>query len=230
MTAEMSEESTLFQTGAAFDRDVFRSMLLEYRAWLRDDPRLMTDLGLRLDAANIVDFGPVALSRVSAAHQRESSERRRLEAIARANFAAQTQTHAAVIDVMDATSLPDLAKRVDDLARSRFGLAVGALALEGGATPNYWITLAEGQRDLIMGATPSPRLGFAPTSIGLFGAFAWQIKSVALAEISIWDPARKAVLALGSTEPDTFTSDMGGELVTFLASVIERTAARWPRP
>ena len=46
---------------------------------LRADADLLAELGLRLDVANIIDFGPVALSRVSAAHARESGERKRLE-------------------------------------------------------------------------------------------------------------------------------------------------------
>ena len=51
--------------------------------------------------------------------------------MARANFAAQAQTHAAVIDLLEARNHSDLGRRVDDLARLRFGLAAGVLALEG---------------------------------------------------------------------------------------------------
>ena len=131
--------------------EVMRGLLRGNADWLRGDPQLLAELGLRLDAANIVDFGPVALSRVSAAHQRESSARKRLETMARANFAAQTQTHAAVIDVLRSRSLADMAERVDQLARLRFGLAFGGLAVEGGETPPGWVTLVEGQTDLILG-------------------------------------------------------------------------------
>jgi hypothetical protein len=210
--------------------EVMRGLLRGNPDWLRSDPQLLADLGLRLDAANIVDFGPVALSRVSAAHQRESSARKRLETMARANFAAQTQTHAAVIDVLNSDSLADLAGRVDQLARLRFGLACGGLAVEGGETPAGWVTLVEGQTDLILGAGVPARLGRLPTAAGLFGSLAPVIESAALARLTMWSPARQGVIAFGSIEADAFTPEMGAELVAFLAKVVERTAERWPRP
>jgi len=133
--------------------------------------------------------------------------------------------------VLSADSLACLADRVDELARLRFGLAFGGLALEGGDTPPGWRMLVEGQTDLILGATVLPvRLGHAPTAAGLFGGLAPFIGSVALARLTIWSPARTGVIAFGSTDPDAFAPEMGAELVTFLARVVERTAERWPRP
>jgi uncharacterized protein YigA (DUF484 family) len=212
------------------NREVVRGLLRGNPHWLRSDPQLLAELGLRLDAANIVDFGPVALSRVSAAHERESSARKRLETMARANFAAQAQTHAAVIDVLRSESLEDVAERVDQLARLRFGLAVGGLAVEGGETPSGWVTLVEGQTDLILGEGVDSRLGRLPTAAGLFGGLAPVIESAALARMRMWRPARQGVIAFGSIDADAFTPEMGAELVVFLAKVVERTAERWPRP
>src|SRR5437868_888282 len=135
---------------------------------LADEP-LMADLGVRAAAANVVDFGPVALARVAAAHQRESSERQRLEAVARANFSAQEQTHAAVVDLLESRNHSDLARRVDELARLRFGLITGAIALEGpGNVPAGWKALVEGQVDLLLGPRKLARLGVIPTAVGLF--------------------------------------------------------------
>jgi uncharacterized protein len=206
------------------------------RAWLRgagdllrQDSELLGELGLRLDVANIIDFGPVALSRVSAAHRRESSERKRLETMARANFAAQAQTHAAVIDLLEARNHADLARRVDELARLRFGLAAGVLAVEGpGGVPAGWRPLVEGQVDLILGPRRLAQMGHAPTALGLFGDDARQIGSLALVRLAIWEPARQGVIAFGAADPAAFTADMGSDLVTFLARVVERTAERWP--
>ncbi len=212
------------------DREALRDLLLARPEWLREDHALLLELGLRLDAANIVDFGPVALSRVSAAHRRESSERRRLESMAQANFAAQTQTHAAVIDVLGATDLPDLAAHVDALARMRFGLAMGTLALEGGDTPESWLPLVEGQVDLILGPNVDARLGHVPISLGLFGGLGPAIESVALVRLRPWRPGPEAIMAFGATDPEVFAEDMGAELVVFLARVVERVAERWPRP
>jgi len=195
---------------------------------LRDDETLLSELGLRL-GANVVDFGPVALARVAALHQRESSERQRLEAVARANFSAQEQTHAAVVDLLESRNHSDLARRVDELARLRFGLAAGAVALEGpGNVPAGWKALVEGQVDLLLGPRKLARLGIIPTALGLFGHQASEIGSLALIRLAIWEPARQGVIAFASGDPEAFTADMGADLVAFLARVVERTAERWP--
>ena len=208
--------------------ETFKSYLRVNRGLVRDDPGLLADLGLRLDAANIVEFGPVALSKVAAAHQRESSERKRLEAVSRANFAAQAQTHASVIDLLDARGHADLAARIDEIARRRFGLTAGVIALEGpDAVPQGWRALAEGQVDLILGAGRSVLMGHAPTAYGLFGERAGAIGSIAVIRLTLWTPARQGVIAFGAAGNAAFSPDMGADLVAFLARVAERTAERW---
>jgi uncharacterized protein YigA (DUF484 family) len=216
---------------AASGAESVKSYLRSNPDVLRDDEALLSELGLRL-AANVVDFGPVALSRVAALHQRESNERQRLEAVARANFSAQEQTHAAVVDLLESRNHSDLARRVDELARLRFGLASGAIALEGpGNVPAGWKALMEGQVDLLLGPRKLSRLGIIPTAVGLFAdTAAHEIGSVALIRLAIWQPARQGVIAFASTDPESFTWDMGADLVAFLARVVERTAERWPAP
>ena len=217
--------------GELFDNDGVRDYLRAHPDVLREDDGLLGELGLRIDVANVVDFGPVALSRVTAAHRRESSERKRLEAVAQANYLAQAQTHAAVIDLLEARNLADLARRIDDLSRLRFGLAAGVLALEGpGGVPAGWRAFIEGQVDLILGPQRLALMGHLPTALGLFGDLAPQIASVALIRMAIWEPARQGVIAFGSSDPEAFSDDMGPDLVTFLARVTERTAERWVAP
>jgi len=216
---------------ATLSDDALRALLHERVNWLRQDTTLLAELGLRPDVANMVDFGPIALSRVNEAHRRESGERRRLEAVARANYAAQAQTHAAVIDLLEAESLTDLARRIDQLARQRFGLAAGAIAVEDPKTPPAgWVALVAGQVDLILGSHKLARLGHCPTAAGLFGNLASEIGSAALLRLSMWTPSRQGVIAFGAADPAAFSPEMGAELVTFLARVVERTAERWPAP
>ena len=196
---------------------------------LRDNPDLLRDLGLRVDLANIVDFGPAALARVSAAHKRESKVRRALEANAQANFAAQAQTHGAVIDLLEARNHADLARRVDELARLRFGLVGATICLEGPArVPAGWHALDEGQVDMALGGGKLARLGVVSKAKPLFGALASEVRSVAMIRLALWEPARQGMLAFASPDPKGFAADMGHELVDFLARVVERTAERWP--
>ncbi len=213
----------------AFAQQV-RRFLSDNPAFLRDDDGLLDELGLKVAAGNVVDFGPAVMARVHAAHQREATQRQQVEETARANFSAQAQTHGAVVDLLDSRNHSDLARRVDDLARNRFGLAAGVIALETEELPPAgWKMLVDSQVDMILGGQQRlARMGFAPTALGLFGDRAETIKSMAMVRMAIWEPSRQGLLAFGSTDEMGFTEDMGTELVAFLARVVERTAERWP--
>jgi uncharacterized protein len=214
--------------GAPVDPSAVRRFLSDNPDFLKADAGLLAELGLSVASGNVVEFAPMA--RVHAAHQRETEQRQMLEETARANFAAQAQTHGAVVDLLEARNLADLSRRVDDLARARFGLAAGVVALESvGLPPAGWKQLVEGQVDLILdGSRRMARMGFAPTALGLFSHEAGEIRSMAMVRTAIWEPSRQGLLAFGSHNPDDFTPDMGAELVAFLARVVERTAERWP--
>ena len=207
-----------------------RRFLSDNPEFLTGDDGLLGELGLRVAAGNVVDFGPAVMARVHAAHQREATQRREVEATARANFSAQAQTHGAVVDLLDARNPSDLARRVDQLARQRFGLAAGVIALETEAHPPAgWKMLVEGQVDMILGGPQRlARMGIAPTALGLFGERAETVRSVAMVRLAMWEPSRQGLLAFGSADEAGFTEDMGAELVAFLARVVERTAERWP--
>lgn len=207
-----------------------RRFLSDNPEFLRGDRGLLDALGLKVAAGNVIEFAPVALARVHAAHQREAEQRQHLEETARANFAAQAQTHGAVVDLLDARNLSDLARRLDELARARFGLAAGVIAVAcERLPPPGWRHLVDGQVDLLLdGADRQARMGFAPTALRLFGAQATEVKSMAMIRMAIWEPSHQALLAFGSSDPQGFTPDMGSELVAFLARVVERTAERWP--
>jgi uncharacterized protein YigA (DUF484 family) len=213
----------------ASDWQKVRRFLKANPGLVRDDERLLGDLGLKPNPANVVEFGPAALARLSAAKTRETSVRKQLEAMAQANFAAQAQAHAAVIDLLDARNHSDLARRIDEAARLRFGLVCGVIALEGpDRVPAGWHGLVSGAVDVFLGPEAQSHMGALVMAPLLFGAQADQIKTVALVRTAIWSPARQGVLAFGSADEHGFTPEMGAELVTFLARVVERTAERWP--
>ena len=214
---------------ATEDWSAIRAQLLAAPERVRDDETLLQALGLKLDPGNVVEFGPAALARLEAARTREMTARQEIEAVARANFAAQAQTHAMAVDLLEARNNNDLARRVDEGARSRFGVIAGSICIEGpGPTPFGWRALPSGLLDLLVGPDALTRMGPCGGAAELFGEAADEVKSAALVRMAIWTPARVAVLAFGSADPDGFTGDMGAELVAFLARVVERTAERWP--
>ena len=213
----------------------------EIRAWLQansqtllDDRSLLEEIGLKPHGRNVVEFGRAALTRLEEAAEREADARKRIEAIARANFAAQTQTHVAALDLMEARNPSDLARRLDAVAQGRFGLAGAAIALEKpGGVPFGWRGLEAGGVDALLGDHGLTWLGPNFDGLNLFGAGEDQVKSVALIRMAPQFPgaettARHAVCAFGSPEEDGFTPTMGCELVAFIARVVERTAERWP--
>ena len=81
---------------------------------------------------------------------------------------------------------------------------------------------------MLLGASHRQTLmGFAPTALGLFGESAGEVRSMSMVRMAIWEPSLQGLLVFGSADPDGFTPEMGAELVTFLARVVERTAERW---
>jgi hypothetical protein len=223
-----------FREGPRLEPAAVRRFLSDNPEFLTGDDGLLDELGLKIaqgvSGGNVVEFAPAAMARIHAAHQQEATQRQQLEETARANFSAQAQTHGAVVDLLEARNHSDLARRVDELAQQRFGLAAGVIALETDAHPPAgWKMLVEGQVDMILGGDQRlARMGFAPTALGLFGDRAEAIASMAMVRMAIWEPSRQGLLAFGSTDPEGFTQDMGTELVAFLARVVERTAERWP--
>src|SRR5512140_1736746 len=126
-----------------------RRFLSDNPEFLTGDEGLLDELGLKVAAGNVVEFAPAVMARVHAAHQREATQRQQIEETARANFSAQAQTHGAVVDLLDARNHADLARRVNELAQQRFGLAAGVIALESEAHPPAgWRMLVEGQVDM----------------------------------------------------------------------------------
>ena len=206
-----------------------RAWLMAHPEKLLSDRELMETLSLKPAGPNVVDFGRAALARLEAVAARESGARRQIEQIARANFAAQAQTHAAVIEILEARNHTDLARRLDDAAVTRFGLSAGVIAVEEpGGVPFGWRPIDDGAIDMLFGQDGLSRFGADEGNEALFGERAAQVQSSALVRLALWHEARPALVAFGSPDPDGFTPDMGAELVAFVARVVERTAERWP--
>ena len=206
-----------------------RAFLQAHPEHFAADRELHETLGLKPSGPNVVDFSRAALGKLEAVALRESGARKQIEQVARANFAAQAQTHAAVLEVLESRNHSDLARRLDEVACNRFGLAAGVIALEEpGGVPFGWRGIDDGAVDMLFGQDGLSRLGPECDNEALFGARAGQVKSSALVRLVLWSEARPALVAFGSPDPEGFTPEMGAELVAFVARVVERVAERWP--
>ena len=208
--------------------EAIKGMLREQPDLLHSDPDFLAELGLRVDNANVVDFGPKALAKAKAGKAAEANIRRQLEQLARANFAAQAQTQGAVLDLLESRNPSDLGRRLDELATLRFGLVGAVTAMEEpGRVPSGWMVLQQGGVDSLLGGPRMHRLGQLNRAFPLFGERESVVRSVALARIDCWQ-GRSGLIAFGSPDMEGFTPHMGSELVGFLARVVERIAERWP--
>ena len=111
--------------------------------------------------------------------------RRQLEMTARANFDAQSQTHGLVLSLMEARNHSDLARRLNEEVRHRFGLVAATIALEDtGAVPLGWKTLDYGGVDYIIGETGLSLLGPDGVCRVLFDDDVKRVKSAAVLRIA----------------------------------------------
>ncbi len=209
-----------------------RAVILANPGWVHGDAELLAALNLRPAAANVVEFGPAALARLEHARDAERTAREEIEALAAANFAAQTAANTAILDLLEARDNADLALRLEAAARERFGLLCAMPAVEHAGAPAGWRAIPSGFTNQLLGPA-NARIGAPVATEVLFGARAGEVRSAALVRMTLWAPAsrdggRAGLLAFGSADPQGFTPDMGAELVAFLARVVERTADRWP--
>ena len=233
MSQTLDTTADLSEAGGDLHWPQVRQWLEANGRHLLDDRTLLEELGLKADGRNVVDFGRAALSKMEALAQREAGARRLIEEISRTNFAAQTQTHVAALDLMEANNHIELARQLDMSTQARFGLAGAAVALEKpGLVPFGWKSLEPGRVDALLGEDGRNWLGPNFTGLDLFGPADGEVRSVALVRMSLrfpdQDQARPALCAFGSVEDEGFTPAMGCELIAFVARVFERMAQRWP--
>ncbi len=196
---------------------------------IANDVALLNALGLQPKSKHLIDFGPAALSKLEQRALKDFDIRRQLELTAKANFDAQNQTHAMILSLLEARNHSDLARRLNDESRQRFGLVAATVALEDTApVPLGWKSLDDGGVDYIIGETGLSLLGPDAVCRVLFDDDVRRIKSAAVLRIALWREGRPGLVAFGSSDFDGFSPEMGAELVAFVARVVERVAERWP--
>lgn len=213
-------------------------------AWLRDHPGFLAsraDLIPHLvppaaDRGNgVLDMQYFLLERLRGELAGMQAQQRELVATTRANLNNQNRVHAAVLFLLDATSLDQLIRTVTTDLAVLLDLDVAALVVEGEpadlaqafrsgvrvveqGTVDGWLG---GRQDVLLqdhcAALPDI---YGQPATGL-------VRSQALVRLRIGGAAAQGVLALGSREPDMFHPGQATELLTFLARVVERSIRLW---
>ena len=211
------------------DWQALRRHLVKHADAIARDTALLEALGLQAKSRHLIDFGPAALSRLEQRALKDFDVRRQLEITAKANFDAQTQTHGLILSLLESRNHSDLARRLNEEARERFGLVAATIALEDTApVPLGWKTLDYGGVDYIIGENGLSLLGPDGVCRVLFDDDVKRVKSAAVLRIALWREGRPGLVAFGSSDFEGFSPEMGAELVAFVARVAERVAERWP--
>lgn len=151
----------------------------------------------------------------------------------RANLNNQTRIHAAVLNLLDATSFEELIHIITSDLSITLDVDVVGLVIESdsGTIPHQYMSgvkiLQKGSVDHLMGGQ---KIILQPNIKGIehiFGAAAGLVHSQALIRLDIHTKAPVGILAFGSRNPEYFVPDQGTELVAFLARVVERCIRAW---
>mgnify|MGYP006272396171 CR=1 FL=1 len=177
----------------------------------------------------VIDLASRQRARLEAELARQRASNEALIALAKANLAAQAQTHGAVLSILEAETAPALDRKLAGPVAGALGVDVVRVFIEGCAL------LPSGQAiqacapefaDALLGGA-AERLGPVDTRYAdaLYAGKAAALRSEAVARLDI--AGAPGALCLASRDRDAFGPDQAGDLLHFLARVLERRLAPW---
>ncbi|MCH8488599.1 MAG: DUF484 family protein [Oceanicaulis sp.] len=210
--------------------------LVELRYWLRanpdviaGDPDLLARVHEHLTQSGVVDLGAHARRKLEAELARARATNAALIALAKANLAAQAQTHAAILAVLECENLQALDHKLAGRAAGALSVDLIRVFIEG-CTP---LPGAKAIRpcspelvEALLGAR-SEKLGpvDARYADALYGEQAKGMRSEALVRLEL--ARRPAVLCLAARDARAFSPDQGADLLHVFARVLERRISPW---
>lgn len=211
-------------------------------AYLADHPDFLSshpDLAARLvpppapSDDGVVDLRAYMLERVRGEVDRLRSQQRALVSATRANQNTQSRAHTAILFLLDAESFEQLIQAITTDLAVLLDLDVAALLVEsnGADLPHVHRTgvqvVPEGFIDRHLQGRDVLLEGDIAGDPVIYGAGAGLVRSQALVRLDVSSETPPCLLALGSREPDLFHAGLRTELLSFLASVLERCIRFW---
>ena len=162
------------------------------------------------------------LARLRASHEA-------LITLAKANLAAQAQTHAAVLAILEADTLPALDRKLAGRVAGALSVDIVRVFIEGHAPLPAGEAIqacAPELTDALLGAR-AERLGpvDARYADALYAGRAGALRTEASVRLDI--AGVSGMLCLASRDGEAFRPDQGADLLHFLARVVERRLAPW---
>ena len=231
------------------DVDRIRSAVIADPQLILGDPQLVRALvqSEREVTRKVVDLRGVLVDRLESRLTRLERAHQTVIAAAYDNLAGGDQVHRAVLDLLEQDSFSDAIEVILDgmpvlldVDETRIcfesdtpeagpvtGLGLGSriedaiIAAPAGALEAY----LQLDRDVADGPVIMRRN--LPEASLVFGEASGFIRCEALIPLDLGPEAPAAMLALGSSDPDRFTAEHGGDLLVFLGGVVERMLRRW---
>ncbi|WP_170399251.1 DUF484 family protein [Ruegeria arenilitoris] len=226
-------------------KDNLRAAILAEPDAVLDDKDLMQALVAANEQArgdNVIDLRGIAMQRLEARLDRLEDTHRSVIAAAYENLAGTNQVHRAILRLLEPVEFEDFLRalgsdvaeilRVDhitlvlettvmqeDQAIEKLG---GVLTVvEPGAINAYLSQDRSGPaREVVLRQVPNP-------NPRIFGATANQFRSEACLKLNLGDGRLPGMIVMGSKDANHFTPQLGTDLLSFFASVFERSMRHW---
>lgn len=207
------------------------SYLRENPSFLADHPELAAVLTppSQPEESGVVDLQRFMIERLQNEVRDLRARQKELLAAGRVNLSSQERIHSAVLAIIEARTLEDLARTVAEDFRSMLDVTATALCFEGagGAAARNAATLAPGTIAEIMGERDILLRRDVAGDARLFGERAAGIRSDALVRLAVGGRETAALLALGSPDAERFHPGQGTELLAFLARALTGSLRGW---
>jgi uncharacterized protein YigA (DUF484 family) len=177
----------------------------------------------------VIDLARRQRAKLEAESNRLRASNAELVAMAKANLAAQAQTHSAVLSVLEADTLPALDRKLAGPVASALSVDLARIFIEGhDPLPSGQAirSCSPGLVTAMLGARPE-RLGpvDARYADALYAAKASSLRSDALVRLDMGRAV--GVLCLASRDGAAFHTGQGADLLHFFARVMERRLRPW---
>lgn len=181
---------------------------------------------------NVVDFQQLMVQKLRRDKKNVEERHRMLIDNARSNMTIQSRIHAAILRLMEADTLEEMAESITGELPLMLEVDAVTLVLETSAVLPKSLTtqiriVDPGMVDQWLGDRDSLLEANVPGDPRLFGPAARLVKSQALLRLNIAQNQPDGMLVFGSRDPLLFTDGLGTELVGFLADAAERLVRRF---
>ncbi|WP_339332675.1 DUF484 family protein [uncultured Maricaulis sp.] len=224
----MSNDETNSQT-AMMDPDSVRSFLIANPDFVREDAELFSLIVETPRSDGAIDLGAAARDKLRDELRQLKSLNASIVETARANLATQSQTHMAVLALLEVDSLSGLDKKMSTRLTGALGVDVCRVLIEGHAplqNAESILGAAEGFVGTVLGDHVEMLGPIDPANAhALYGQQGARVSSQAIVRLDF--NGHDGLMALAARDAHLFESGQGTELLNFLARAIERMVVQW---